>query len=95
MTGCDDVCTGKSDPVAGIWHGDDLFFLISYVICVIGYLVLPERLMIPHSSLQLFLLGFKLLTFGSFVLGAIEVFLFGWYVALLFGALYNYAHRWV
>ena len=80
-------------PVFGM--AMSLFFLISYVICVIGYLVLPEWLMIPHSSLQLFLPGFKLLTFGSFVLGAIEVYLFGWYVALLFVALYNYAHRWV
>ena len=80
-------------PVFGM--AMSLFFLISYVICVIGYLVLPEWLMIPHSSLVLFLLGFKLLTFSSFVLGAIEVYLFGWYVALLFGALYNYAHRWV
>jgi hypothetical protein len=30
-----------------------------------------------------------LLTFGSFVLGAIEAYVFGWYVGALFGALYN------
>jgi hypothetical protein len=46
--------------------------------------------MIPHNSLELFLPGFKLLTFGSFVLGAIEAYVFGWYVGALFGALYNY-----
>ena len=67
-----------------------LFFLITYVICVVGYLILPEWLMIPHNSLELFLPGFKLLTFGSFVLGAIEAYVFGWYVGALFGALYNY-----
>jgi hypothetical protein len=67
-----------------------LFFLITYVICVVGYLILPEWLMIPHNSLELFLPGFKLLTFGSFVLGAIEAYVFGWYVGALFGVLYNY-----
>jgi hypothetical protein len=67
-----------------------LFFLVTYVICVVGYLILPEWLMIPHNSLELFLPGFKLLTFGSFVLGAIEAYVFGWYVGALFGGLYNY-----
>ncbi len=67
-----------------------LFVLITYMICVVGYLILPEWLMIPHNSLELFLPGFKLLTFVSFVLGAIEAYVFGWYVGALFGALYNY-----
>ncbi len=67
-----------------------LFFLITYVICVVGYLILPEWLMIPHNSFELFLPGFKLLTFGSFLLGAIEAYVFVWYVGALFGALYNY-----
>ncbi len=64
--------------------------VLSYVICVIGYLLLPDWLMIPHNSLELFLPGFKLLTLGNFVLGVIEALIFGWYVALVFGALYNF-----
>ena len=79
-------------PVFGM--AMSLFFLISYVICVIGYLILPEWLLIPHHTLELLLPGFKLLTFGSFLLGAIEAYVVGWYIALLFGALYNYSHRW-
>ncbi len=59
--------------------------VLSYVICVIGYLLLPDWLMIPHNSLELSLPGFKLLTLGSFVLGVLEVLIFGWYVALVFG----------
>ncbi len=61
------------------------FMVLSYVICVIGYLLLPDWLMIPHNSLELSLPGFKLLTLGSFVLGVLEVLIFGWYVALVFG----------
>jgi len=81
-------------PLSVFGMAMSLFFLISYVICVIGYLVLPEWLMIPHSTLQLLLPGFKLLTVGSFILGAIEAYVVGWYIALLFGALYNYCRRW-
>ncbi len=79
-------------PISLLTFGAALssFMGLSYVICVIGYLVLPDWLMIPHSSLELFLPGFKLLTFGRFVLGVIEVLIFGWYVALVFGALYNF-----
>jgi hypothetical protein len=36
------------------------------------------------------------LTWGSFLLGLVESFGYGWYVALIFGPLYNYcATRWV
>ena len=34
--------------------------------------------------------GFTLLTFPSFLLGLVESFAVGWYVALIFGPLYNF-----
>jgi 2TM family of unknown function (DUF5676) len=81
-------------PLSVFGMAMSLFFLISYVICVIGYLILPEWTAIPHHTLELLLPGFKLLTVGSFILGVIEAYVVGWYIALLFGALYNYCRRW-
>lgn len=70
------------------------FFVISYVLCVLFYLLFPQAVL-NHAVLTLFLPGFKLLTWGSFFLGLIESFGYGWYVALIFGPLYNYAAcRW-
>lgn len=70
------------------------FFVISYALCVVFYLLFPQAVL-NHAVLILFLPGFKLLTWGSFFLGLIESFGYGWYVALIFGPFYNYAaSRW-
>jgi len=70
------------------------FLVISYVICVLGYLLFPG-LPIPHSTLSLLLPGFELLTWRTFLLGLVESFGFGWYIGLLFGSLYNFfVVRW-
>ena len=66
-----------------------LFLLISYLLCVLGYLIFPS-LPISHASLAIFLPGFELLNWPSFALGAAESFAWGWYVALIFGPLYNF-----
>lgn len=66
-----------------------LFLTISYVLCIIGYLVLPG-LPIEHSALSIFLPGFALLSWRTFVLGAIESFAWGWYIALIFCPLFNF-----
>jgi hypothetical protein len=69
-----------------------VFFVISYVICLIGYLVLPG-LPIPHTSLTIFLPGFKLLDWPSFFIGLAESFAWGWYVAVILMPLYNFFAR--
>ena len=66
-----------------------LFLTISYVLCVIGYLVLPG-LPIEHSALSIFLPGFVLISWRTFILGAIESFAWGWYVALILCPLFNF-----
>lgn len=66
-----------------------LFFTISYVACVVLYLIAPDMAS-GHAVLVLFLPGFKLLDWGSFGLGLVESFGYGWYVALIFGPLYNF-----
>ena len=79
----------RTIPVIAFGWSLSLFFLISYVICIIGYLVFPE-LPINHAALQIFLPGFQLLTWASFFVGLIESFAYGWYIALIFGPLYNF-----
>ena len=68
------------------------FFVVSYVICILGYLLVPG-LPVQHQFLAIFLPGFTLLTWPSFFLGLVESFLFGWYIAVVFGAIYNFLLR--
>lgn len=76
-------------PVLALGLALSLFLVISYVICVLGYLLFPS-LPIEHAALSIFLPGFTLLTWPSFFLGLVESFGYGWYVALIFGPIYNY-----
>ena len=69
-----------------------LFFVISYLICIAGYLLFPG-FPVQHSALSIFLPGFELLSWRSFCLGMAESFIWGWYIALVFGALYNFVSR--
>jgi hypothetical protein len=81
-------------PVLALGTSLGLFLAISYMLCVLFYLWFPE-MAAKHLVLVLFLPGFKLLTWPSFFLGLIESFGYGWYVALVFGPLYNFfATRW-
>ena len=68
------------------------FFAVSYIICILGYLLVPG-LPVQHQFLAIFLPGFTLLTWPSFFLGLVESFLFGWYIAVVFGAIYNFFLR--
>ena len=84
----------RTIPVLALGMGLSLFFAISYVLCVLGYLVLPS-LPIAHSALAIFLPGFTLLSWPSFFLGLTESFGYGWYIALVLGPIYNFfATRW-
>jgi hypothetical protein len=76
-------------PVLVLGLASSLFLAISFVLCVLGYLLFPS-LPVPHGLLSLVLPGFVLLTWRSFLLGLIESLGWGWYVSLIFGPLYNY-----
>lgn len=76
-------------PVYAFGLALSLFLVISYVLCVLGYLLFPQ-LPVMHMALSIFLPGFELLTWPSFFLGLIESFGWGWYIALIFGPLYNF-----
>lgn len=76
-------------PIFAFGLSLSVFFALTYSLCILGYLVLPE-LAIQHSALSLFLPGFQLLSWPSFFLGLAESFAYGWYIALVFGPLYNF-----
>ncbi len=67
-------------------------FFVIYGICIFGYLVFPG-LLVQHGALAIFLPGFELLSWRSFLLGLVESLLWGWYIAVLFGALCNFCVR--
>ncbi len=69
-----------------------IFSAISFVLCVIYGLVVPSSLHAPQV-LEAVLPAFKWLTFGGFVLGLIESFLYGAYAGLVFVPIYNALYR--
>jgi hypothetical protein len=79
-------------PIVTLGLSLSLFFLISYLICIAGYLLFPG-LPVQHAALSIFLPGFELLSWRSFCLGMAESFIWGWYIALVFGWLYNFFSR--
>jgi hypothetical protein len=79
-------------PIVTLGLSLSLFFVISYLICIAGYLWLPG-LPVQHAALSIFLPGFELLSWRSFCLGMAESFVWGWYITLVFGLLYNFFRR--
>src|SRR5918994_2821092 len=65
-----------------------LFLALSFVLCVLLGFVVPDFGL--HQPWLQFLPGFTWLTWPSFFLGLIESFAYGWYVALVFGPIYNF-----
>ena len=82
----------KAIPIVTLGLSLSAFFVISYIICIAGYLLLPS-FPVQHSALSIFLPGFELLSWQSYFLGLIESFIWGWYIALVFGPLYNFFIR--
>lgn len=67
----------------------------SFILCVLYGLVVPEKLHGMAEFLEMILPAFKWLTFGGFILGLIESFLYGVYVGLVFVPVYNFLNiKW-
>lgn len=79
----------RTIPVVAFGMSLSSFFMISYTLCVVGYLLFPS-LPIDHAALAIFLPGFELLSWYTFCLGLVESFAWGWYIALIFVPLYNF-----
>lgn len=88
--------TGHPHPARTVWRipvfalGLSLgtFLALTYVLCVLFDLWFPSLAMNPVWSPLL--PGFSWISWPSFLLGLIESFAYGWYVALVFGPIYNF-----
>ena len=79
---------GSRIPVLALGMGLGTFLALSFVLCVLFDLWFPAQAM--NSVWAPLLPGFTWINWGSFFLGLIEAFAYGWYIALVFGPLYNF-----
>ncbi len=75
-------------PVLALGASLGLFLAITYVLCVLFDLWFPAQAMNPVWAPLL--PGFTWLSWPSFFLGLVESVAYGWYIALVFGPLYNF-----
>jgi hypothetical protein len=75
-------------PVVALGLSLGTFLAVTYLLCVLFDLWFPGQAMYPAWSP--FLPGFTWLTWPSFFLGLVETFAYGWYVALVFGPIFNF-----
>ena len=75
-------------PIVALGWSLSLFLVLSFVLCVLLGFVVPDFGL--HQPWLQFLPGFTWLTWPSFFLGLVESFAYGWYVALIFGPLFNF-----
>ncbi len=78
--------------MSAVGHATSLFLAFTFVACVVFDLVVPKYAMYEHW--QGLLPGFSWLSPGTFLLGLVETYAYGWYVALVWVPLYNvFLHR--
>jgi hypothetical protein len=75
-------------PVIALGTSLGAFFAATYLLCVLFDLWFPGQAMNPVWGPLL--PGFTWLTWPSFFLGLAESVGYGWYIALVFGPLYNF-----
>jgi hypothetical protein len=77
----------RSLSLGAFGHATSLFLAITFVLCVGFDLVFPQMAM--YRSWQALLPGFTWISWSSFLLGLVESYGYGWYVALIWVPLYN------
>jgi len=73
--------------LVAVGFATSLFLAITFVLCVGFDLLFPAHAM--FQAWQKLLPGFQWLSWGSFFLGLIESYAYGWYIALIWVPLYN------
>jgi hypothetical protein len=79
------MSTGVSVKAAG--HATSLFLAVTYCLCVAFDLAFPSHAM--YSAWIKLLPGFEWLSWPSFLLGLVESYGYGWFIALIWVPLYN------
>jgi len=78
--------------VAPLGNTLSLLLVISYLLCV-GFGLLAPAQMRMYEAWAPLLPGFEWLTWTGFFIGLVEVYLYGWYIAVLFAPLYRLFSR--
>ncbi len=78
-------------PVLAFGMSLGTFLAITYAHCHGFDLLFPGQVM--YQTWLKLLPGFTWLTWPSFLLGLVESFSYGWYIALIFGPLFNFFVR--
>ncbi len=73
--------------LTAVGHATSLFIAISYTLCVVFDLLLPQFSM--YQTWASLLPGFTGLNWLSFFIGLIEAYAYGWFFALVWVPLYN------
>jgi hypothetical protein len=76
-------------PIPALGCALSASFAISFVLCVLGFYTAPS-LPVVHGALAVPLPGFEFGSWPRFFLGLAESVAWGWYIALVFGTLYNF-----
>lgn len=75
--------------LAAVGHATSVFLAITFVLCVAFDLLFPSHAM--FKVWQDLLPGFQWISWGNFLLGLVETYAFGWYIALIWVPVYNVA----
>ena len=70
-----------------------IFMAITFTLCVLYGLIVPQRLHGMSDFLEAVLPSFRWLTFGGFLLGIVESFLYGAYIGIVFVPIYNFLSK--
>jgi hypothetical protein len=73
--------------LSAVGHATSIFLAITFAVCVGFDLMFPSHAM--YQAWQKLLPGFEWISGKSFVIGLIESYGYGWYVALIWVPLYN------
>ncbi len=79
----------RSIALGAFGHATSLFLAISFTLCVACDLLMPGYQM--HPAWERLLPGFTWISWGSFFLGLVESYAYGWYITLIWVPLYNVA----
>ena len=70
-----------------------IFMAITFILCILYGLVVPQRLHGMSDFLEAVLPAFRWLTFSGFLLGIVESFLYGAYIGIVLVPIYNFLSK--
>jgi 2TM family of unknown function (DUF5676) len=78
-------------PIRALANSLGIFLALTFILCVGFGLLFPTATM--YQAWLPLLPWVSWISFPSFVLGIVETYVYGWYIALIFGVLFNFFAR--